>query len=135
MRIAVELAGTNGRAPALWILGPGDVSTRVAENAAEAVWSSDGQRIAYSLRLPGKEHPIAQRMVVGQTGEEQVLYAGADSPQDVNDLSPDGKYVVGTTVSGQTNRDLVAVPLDSAFSDSDHFELDGTAETVSVLCY
>jgi Tol biopolymer transport system component len=98
----------------MWILGPGDVSTGVAENAAQPVWSSDGRRVIYSLRLPGKKPQVAQRAVAGETGEEQVLYAGSDSPEDVNDLSPDGKYVVGTTVSGQTNRDLIAVPLDGS---------------------
>jgi Tol biopolymer transport system component len=107
MRVAVEVNG--GRGPTLWVLGPGDISTRVAENAAEPIWSSDGQRLLYSLRHPRTQAQIAQRVVGGQ---EQVLYAGTDSPEDVNDLSPDGKYVVGTTISGQTNRDLVAVPLD-----------------------
>jgi len=107
-RIAVQVENGDNRT-SVWILDLGNVSSRFAENALSPIWSSDGQRLVY-LTLDDKNLHIVQKFVTAG-GDEQVLYSAPRTGGHLDDIAPDGKYVVQTLATGQTNRDVVALPL------------------------
>ena len=108
-RIAVQVDNRDsGTLNSVWILDFGNVSSRIAEKAVDPMWSSDGRRVVYLTLDDKKLHLVQKAATAG--GDEQVLYSAPRSGH-LDDIAPDGKYIVQTLQSGQTNRDVVAFSL------------------------
>jgi serine/threonine-protein kinase len=73
-------------------------------------WSPRGDRIAFSSSRAGPTN-IYERDV-DEAGDERLLYASDEQFKEVNDWSPDGKYIVFEQASAQTGWDLWLLPMD-----------------------
>jgi Tol biopolymer transport system component len=105
-RAAVQIAEESGSA--IWVLGPGATSRRVAADSLFPLWSPDGRQLLYDRRRDGKA-TIVKRLVDGDGGEEELLSTSLSGHFD--DWSPGGTYLVLSLNRGQTNRDILAVPV------------------------
>jgi serine/threonine protein kinase len=112
-RAAVQIGVGALAVSSVWVLGPGNISSRVAESGFFPMWSSDGRQLVYLVRVRDGKDRIVQKSVTAEGNEEQVLYSPAPLGH-LDDLAPDGKYAVVSTITGQTNRDVIAVPLEGA---------------------
>ena len=72
------------------------------------VWSPDSNRLAFSAKRGDKEG-IFQKRANGASGEE-ILLASNQSAR-ANDWSPDGRFMVYSTVDAETGSDLWLLPL------------------------
>jgi serine/threonine protein kinase len=83
--------------------------SRFALEAGGPAWSPEGARIAFHSKRDGLYRAYWQR--VGDGGGPEILMNGPEA-QNVYDWSPDGRYVLLSSQSAATARDLWAVPLD-----------------------
>jgi Tol biopolymer transport system component len=74
-----------------------------------AVWSPDGERVAFSNDRNGPETIFVKPS--NGTGGEQILYQSPSLFKQPQSWSPDGKYVVFTDLSPTTNQDLWVMPM------------------------
>jgi Tol biopolymer transport system component len=97
----------------LWIIdlerGGATRFTSGASVSFFAVWSPDGERVAFSNDRNGPETIFVKPS--NGTGSEQILYQSPSLFKQPQSWSPDGKYVVFTDLSPTTNQDLWVMPM------------------------
>jgi Tol biopolymer transport system component len=79
-------------------------------NDQQPVWTPDGRRVIWGSDRPGGRDPY-WKGADGSGAEERI----ADAPgpfNDVNAVSPDGRWLVFTSYGGETGEDLWIVDLD-----------------------
>jgi eukaryotic-like serine/threonine-protein kinase len=87
-------------------------ATRInSQEGGTASWSPDGTRIAFSGGHSGILDIYWK--AVGSGGPDEVLFASKES-KNLSDWSPDGKYVLFSSQSPATARDVWALPVDGA---------------------
>ena len=112
-RLAVSRLDPEKRRPFIWIHDLArDVRSQLAPEspANGAVWSPDGNRIAYAS-VAGSSPILAVRPASG--GSEQVLWKDASIGEPI-DWSPDGKLLLVETVSAAERGNLVLVSADGS---------------------
>ena len=87
-------------------------TTRIgSEVGGAARWSPDGTRIAFSGGRSGILDIYWK--AVGSSGPDAVMFASKES-KNLSDWSPDGKYILFSSQSPATARDVWALPVDGA---------------------
>jgi Tol biopolymer transport system component len=89
----------------------GTLTRLTTEDSGAASWSPDGTRISFQSGRVGLLDLYTK--VVGSSGPDEVLFASKEA-KNLDDWSPDGKYVLFSTQSPTTARDVWAVPVDGA---------------------
>jgi Tol biopolymer transport system component len=79
--------------------------------AAQPIWSPDSQRIAFISFRKGR-YDLYQKAVDGSQ-EETLLIENLEN-KNVRGWSPDGKFIVFTSVSTKTDRDIWALPVEGS---------------------
>jgi len=96
----------------LWLLDlDRGVTSRVTEGDASgqsAVWSPDGQSLAYSSERRGTLDIYLRSMV---TGKDEDLLVGTTPAERAFDWSPDGRYLVYGTTESSGRSDLWLLPM------------------------
>ena len=77
-------------------------------NGAVPLWSPDGTNIVFKNPVGQTPAGMFRRRASGSGAEEQLLTADRVFPDS---YSPDGRYIVYTTINTQTNRDIGVLPL------------------------
>lgn len=96
----------------VWMFDARGVSTRFATTSTRArpMWSADGKEVLLLQEINGK-FGLYERAADG-SGKEKMIYGGPDL-YDM-DLSPDGRWLAGTTSGPDTKLDVVIVDLHEA---------------------
>ncbi len=107
-----RVAATTADSPStgtVWMFDARGVSTRFASASTRArpSWSADGKKVYLLANVNGK-FGLYERPADG-SGEEKLVYGGPDL-YDM-DLSPDGRWLLGTTSGPETKLDVVLVDL------------------------
>jgi Tol biopolymer transport system component len=89
----------------------GTLTPLTSERSGNARWSPDGKRIAFNGERTGILNIYS--MVVGSSTPGDVVLA-LNEAINLSDWSPDGKYILYSTQSPATARDVWAVPLEGA---------------------
>jgi eukaryotic-like serine/threonine-protein kinase len=76
------------------------------EMAIQPIWTSDGKRIMFKSAVGSKR--VYQKQSNGEGAADVVL---DNAPEQLDDLSPDGRYLVFSTRDPKTNRDVIVLPL------------------------
>ncbi len=96
----------------LWLLDLNrGVTSRITEGdvgGQSAVWSPDGQSIAYSSERKGSPDLYVRSMV---TGKDEDLLVGTSQVERAFDWSPDGRYLVYGTTEPSERSDLWLLPM------------------------
>lgn len=112
-RRALAARRTSPAVADLWIIdlerGGATRFTSGASVSFFAVWSPDGERVAFSNDRNGPETIFVKPS--NGTGGEQILYQSPSLFKQPQSWSPDGKYVVSTDLSPTTNQDLWVMPM------------------------
>jgi Tol biopolymer transport system component len=87
----------------------GTLTRLTAEDSGNAIWSPDGTQISFVAARVGLLDLYSK--VVGSSGPDEVLFASKEA-KNLSDWSPDGKYVLFSSQSPTTARDVWAVPVD-----------------------
>jgi Tol biopolymer transport system component len=85
--------------------------TRSISDGGYAVWSPDGTRIAFETGRVGLLDLYWK--TVGSSGPDEAMFASKEA-KNLTDWSPDGKYVLFSSQSPTTARDVWALPVDGA---------------------
>ena len=85
-------------------LARGLLSRLTHDTANVPIWSSDGRQIAYHTS------GVTQLITVDVDGDHHVVVLESKDPVYVNDWSPDGRFVLYTTISPTTANDLWLLP-------------------------
>lgn len=85
--------------------------TRLSEDGGAARWSPDGTRVAFNGGRSGVLDIYWKAL--GSSGSDEVLFASKES-KNLSDWSPDGKYILFSSQSPATARDVWALPVDGA---------------------
>jgi len=88
-------------------MGRGTVTRLGPENVGSLRWSPDGSKITFGCRPRG--HVEICWKVAGSNGPGEVLYPTAEA-KNLDDWSPDGKYILYSSQMPKTARDVMAVP-------------------------
>jgi Tol biopolymer transport system component len=108
----IALSRTVRGNPDIWIVeNERSVASRLTfdpSNDSAAVWSPDGQRIAFSSARNGV-FDIFERATSG-SGDERILLTSPE-PKTPLDWSQDGRFLLFSTASPRTGWDLLALPL------------------------
>ena len=89
------------------------ITTRLTFDPADdsnPVWSPDGKMIAFSSNRDGGVLQLYRKPASGAGTEERLTEGG--NPKTVLDWSHDGRYLLYREDNPQTNRDLMALPLE-----------------------
>jgi serine/threonine protein kinase/Tol biopolymer transport system component len=89
----------------------GTLTRLTVEDSGYPNWSPDGTRISFQSGRVGLLDLYTK--VVGSGGPDEVLFASKEA-KNLDDWSPDGKYILFSTQSPTTARDVWAVPVDGA---------------------
>ncbi|HMD96540.1 MAG TPA: protein kinase [Terriglobia bacterium] len=89
----------------------GTLTPLTSERSGNARWSPDGKRIAFNGERTGILNIYS--MVVGSSSPGEVVLA-LNEAINLSDWSPDGKYILYSSQSPTTARDVWALPLDGA---------------------
>ncbi len=89
----------------------GTLTRLTVEESGFAIWSPDGTRISFIAGRVGLLDLYTK--VVGSSGPDDVLFLSKEA-KNLSDWSPDGKYVLFSSQSPTTARDVWAVPVDGA---------------------
>jgi len=89
----------------------GTLTPLTSERSGNARWSPDGKRIAFNGERTGILNIYS--MVVGSNTPGEVVLA-LNEAINLSDWSPDGKYILYSSQSPTTARDVWAVPLEGA---------------------
>ena len=101
--------GENGAADiVLMDISRGTLTRLTAEDSGAAHWSPDGTRIAFQAGRVGLLDLYWK--VVGSSGPDEVLFVSKEA-KNLSDWSPDGKYILFSTQSPTTARDVWALPV------------------------
>jgi Tol biopolymer transport system component len=87
----------------------GTLTRLTAEDSGYPIWSPDGTRIAFQTGRVGLLDLYTK--VVGSSGPDEVLFASKEA-KNLDDWSPNGKYVLFSSQSPTTARDVWALPVD-----------------------
>jgi dipeptidyl aminopeptidase/acylaminoacyl peptidase len=102
--------GGPSREPGLWLIDlNARVATRIHSEAIGPIWSPDGRELAFTAR-GGLE--IRRRATTGPT--EEVLLLHDSARKVLQDWSPDGRYLVYSTMSDAGGVDLWMLPSSGA---------------------
>jgi serine/threonine protein kinase len=96
--------------PNIWLMDTarGTLDRLTTEGGVGPVWSPDGRRIAFESGKKGILNIFARE--VGSAGPDELLLESSEA-KNVDDWSPDGKYVLFSSQSPTTARDLWALPV------------------------
>ena len=97
--------GTGRTSTSLMDMARGTVTPLL--NAGTLRWSPDGSKIAFGCAPRGLVDICWK--VAGSSGPGETLYQTAEV-KNLNDWSPDGKYLLYTAPTPKTSRDVMAVP-------------------------
>jgi dipeptidyl aminopeptidase/acylaminoacyl peptidase len=89
----------------------GTLTRLTAEDSGYAIWSPDGTRISFVAGRVGLLDLYWK--AVGSSGPDEVMFASKEA-KNLTDWSPDGKYVLFSSQSPTTARDVWALPVDGA---------------------
>jgi eukaryotic-like serine/threonine-protein kinase len=89
----------------------GTLTRLTVEDSGTPTWSPDGKRIAFEGARAGLLDLYAK--VVGSSGPDEVLFLSREA-KNLSDWSPDGKYLLFSSQSPTTARDVWALPVDGA---------------------
>ncbi len=84
------------------------VSTRIVADGMRPLWSPDGSRIAFSADRGGV-NSFFVKPAMGS--DEDTLVLRTKNAKILNDWSPDGQYILYSSVSPDTKNDLWILPL------------------------
>jgi eukaryotic-like serine/threonine-protein kinase len=92
--VGIQSAGSGGRSIWIFDLKRGTSSRLTFDSADEfnPVWSRDGSQILFSSALKGTRDIYEK--AAGGLGESQMVFESATQQKNVDDWSPDGRYVV-----------------------------------------
>ncbi|MFI5381840.1 MAG: protein kinase, partial [Tepidisphaerales bacterium] len=104
--------GENGARDVLLMdMARGTLTRLAAEDSGAARWSADGTRIAFSAGRSGILDLYWK--VVGSSSPDEELFVSKEA-KNLSDWSPDGKYVLFSSQSPTTARDVWALPVAGA---------------------
>jgi len=111
--LAIHTArGEVGRPDVLLMdMARGTLTPLTSERSGNARWSPDGKRIAFNGERTGILNIYS--MVVGSSTPGEVVLA-LNEALNLSDWSPDGKYILYSSQSPTTARDVWALPLEGA---------------------
>ncbi len=89
-------------------LSRGTLTRLTAEEGGAPVWSPDGTRIAFQASRVGLLDLYWK--TVGSSGPDETLFVSKEA-KNLSDWSPDGKYVLFSSQSPTTARDVWALPV------------------------
>ena len=103
------LVGGRSLEHGVWLLDLSrGVSTRIVTDGMRSVWSPDGMRIAFSADRAG----FSSFFIKPVTGpNSDALLLRSPHTQELNDWSPDGRYILYTSISPETKDDLWILPM------------------------
>ncbi len=87
----------------------GTLTRLTAEDSGAAIWSPDGTRIAFESERVGLLDLYWK--TVGSGGPDEVLFVSKEA-KNLSDWSPDGKYLLFSSQSPTTARDVWALPVE-----------------------
>jgi serine/threonine protein kinase len=109
----LQIASTRGEYGAADVLlmdmSRATVTRLSSEDGGAARWSPDGTRLAFSAGRAGFLDIYWK--VVGSSGPDEILFASKES-KNLTDWSPDGKYILFSSQSPTTARDVWALAVD-----------------------
>jgi serine/threonine protein kinase/Tol biopolymer transport system component len=111
--VVVDRADTHTGVVDVWLLaGPSESRfTFDQPRNLYPIWSPDGNYIAYDSPRNGSRVGIFARAVKGSTGDVALAKPGDDPlAATPNDWSPDGRYIVASSVDPKTKSDLWELP-------------------------
>jgi hypothetical protein len=99
--------------PNIWLMDTarGTFDRLTPEDGSAPAWSPDSRRIAFDSAKKGILDIYGRE--VGSSGPDQLLLESSEA-KNVDDWSPDGKYVLFSSQSPATARDLWALPVQEA---------------------
>jgi serine/threonine protein kinase/Tol biopolymer transport system component len=89
----------------------GTLTRLTTEDSGYAIWSPDGTRICFIAGRVGLLDLYTK--AVGTGGPDEVLFVSKEA-KNLSDWSPDGKYVLFSSQSPTTARDVWALPVEGA---------------------
>lgn len=104
-----QVLGSPARGGGVWLLElDRGVATLILPQGNSAVWSPDGQKIAYTAERIVGRRGLYVKSLTG--GEEEEVICEPDGWMSLNDWSPDGRYLVYVTATDETKQDLWLMP-------------------------
>jgi Tol biopolymer transport system component/predicted Ser/Thr protein kinase len=73
------------------------------------IWSPDGAQLAYTMDIQGRREIVLQSVI---SGESQILKSPGSNFKFITSWSPDGRYLLGYTLSEKTGWDVWVFPVD-----------------------
>ncbi|MDX1390514.1 MAG: hypothetical protein R3344_15100, partial [Acidobacteriota bacterium] len=111
-RLAVERAAEGGHD--IWIHDlVRDTATPLTTNgdSHRPVWSADGRWVAFDSTAPAPAARRVYRRRIDFAGEAELLFESSEG-LNLDDWSPDGRWLVGSVATVDGGRDVWAFPLD-----------------------